>query len=432
MAAMTPAIATLLLVAATPALAQSDAKETAGEPYADRLGGDWGGARTSLSQRGIDVSISYINEGLRNTTGGARDASAYADQIALGLDTDLQTLVGWPGASLHALVTNRNGPQLDARADLGTLLETHEIYGRGHYTRLTRFYLQQSLWGGRVILKFGRSDVDFFPLSCDFINISFCGALPGYHSNGWYTWPIGQYFANVGLRPTSTSYLKVGASDVNPRNLDASQGLHLRTPPDGRDGTLWNAEAGWLSRLGGHLDGAYRVGAWRNSSDQADLLNDRQGRPWPVSGGPPLMRSHSDGYYAMADQQVWSSHDGRAVTLFANFSRSDPDVDRVDRVMSLGVWWWGPFVGRPRDRLGLAIGQNRVGAPAREAERLGRSADAGQGALPRHEVPVELNYQFVVLRGVQLMPSVQHVWHPGGRSDRGGVLIWGVKLSADL
>ncbi len=362
---------------------------------------------------------------------GAR-SSAYADQIALGVDTDLQTLVGWPGASLHVLATNRNGPQLDARAGLGTLLETHEIYGRGHYTRLTRFYLQQSLWRGRVILKLGRSDVDFFPLSCDFINISFCGALPGYHSNGWYTWPIGQYFANVALRPTSTAYLKVGANDVNPRNLEGSQGLHLRTPQDAHDGTLWNAEAGWLPRLGGRLDGAYRVGAWRNSTDQADLLNDQQGRPRPISGGAPLMHGRSDGYYAMADQQIWSSDDGRAVTLFANFSRSDPSVDRVDRVISLGVWWRGPFVGRPADRLGLAIGQNRVGAPAREAERLGGSASAEQEPLPRHEVPVELNYQFAVLRGVQLMPSVQHVRHPGGRGDRAGVLIWGVKLSADL
>ncbi|UNK49882.1 carbohydrate porin [Lysobacter sp. S4-A87] len=429
MAVSAPAIAILplLLAVALPAVAKAEAS---GDPdalnaYADRISGDWGGARTALSRRGIDMSLSYINEWLHNSTGGERDASAYADQFAVGLDANLEALVGWPGASFHVLVTNRNGPQLDAKAGLGTLLETHEIYGRGHYTRLTRFYLQQSLFDQRVTLNLGRSDVDFFPLSCDFINISFCGPLPGYHSNGWYTWPIGQYFANVTFRPTRTSYLKLGASDVNPRNLDGDQGLRLRTPHDDHDGILSNVEAGWLPRLFGRLDGAYRIGFWRNSTDQADLLVSAQ-------SGTPLMRDQSTGYYAMAQQQVWFNESGRLLTLFANLSRSDPDVDRVDRLISLGLWLHGPFAGRPHDRVGFAVGQNRVGAPAREAERLAQPGAGMDAVLPRHENPVELNYQFAVLRGVQLMPSVQHVRHPGGRSDNDSALVWGLKLNADF
>ena len=62
------------------------------------------------------------------------------------------------------------------------MLESHEIYGAGKVTRLTRFYLEQQLWGGLVDLKYGRMDLngDFYPLSCDFENLSFCGSLPGY------------------------------------------------------------------------------------------------------------------------------------------------------------------------------------------------------------------------------------------------------------
>lgn len=398
--------------------------------FDNRISGDWGGSRTQLSQRGLDMSLTYINEWLHNTSGGERDATAYADQFALALDADLEAMLGWRGASFHVLVTNRNGPQLDARAGLGTLLETHEIYGRGHYTRLTRFYLQQALFDDRFVLKLGRSDVDFFPLSCDFINISFCGALPGYHSNGWYTWPIGQYFANATLRPTARTYLKVGANDVNPRNLDGDQGLRLRTPREDNDGVLANVEAGWLPVLANRLDGAYRVGLWRNSTNQPDLLLDAQRQPMPRTGGDPLVRTSSHGWYVMAQQMVWANDTGRSLTLFANLSRSDPDVDRVDQVASVGMWLHGPFAGRPGDRLGFAIGHNRVGAQARESERLSNSANGTNGALPREETPVEVNYQFAVARGLWLMPSVQRVGNPGGRDDKDDALVWGLKLSA--
>ena len=398
--------------------------------FGDRITGDWGGARTQLSQRGFDMSLAYINEWLHNTSGGERDATAYADQFALAFDADLDTVMGWRGASFHVLITNRNGPQLDAKAGLGTLLETHEIYGRGHYTRLTRFYLQQALFDDRLILKLGRSDVDFFPLSCEFINISFCGALPGYHSNGWHTWPIGQYFANATFRPTPRTYLKAGANDVNPRNLDGDQGLRLRTPNDDNDGVLANVEVGWLPVFASRLDGAYRVGAWRSSTNQPDLLLDARRQPIPLSGGDPLTRTRSDGWYAMAQQKMWTNDSGRSLTLFANYSRSDADVDRVDQVASIGLWLHGPFAGRSGDRLGIAIGQNRVSAQARESERLSNIANGVNGALPRKETPVEVNYQFAVARGFWLMPSLQHVRHPGGRDDNDDALVWGLKLSA--
>ena len=103
------------------------------------LTGDWHGARTRLHEQGIDLSADYVGEWLRNTTGGTRDATAYADQIHLGAAFDFDKLWGWRGGSLHVDITNRNGHQLDARAGLGTLLETHEIYGAGNVTRLTRF-----------------------------------------------------------------------------------------------------------------------------------------------------------------------------------------------------------------------------------------------------------------------------------------------------
>ncbi|HEY5755901.1 MAG TPA: carbohydrate porin, partial [Steroidobacter sp.] len=364
--------------------------------FDNRITGDWRGMRSSLSDGGWNLSLGYVGEWVHNVSGGERTTTAYADQIAFGADLDFETLWGWRGGSLHLVITDRNGPQLDAKAGFGTLLETHEIYGRGHYTRLTRFYLQQNLLGDRVTFKVGRSDVDFFPFSCDFINISFCGALPGYHSNGWYTWPIGQYFANVTVRPGAQLYVKVGALDVNPNNLEGDQGLRLHTRDNPQRGTLSNVEAGWLPTFDGELAGSYRIGYWRNSTS------------FPDAGGEPLMHDSSNGYYALVQQQLTG-----ALSVFANFSHSDRSVNKVDRLWSLGLWHTGPFPLRPRDRLGLAIGNNRV-------------------SYGGSEKPVELNYSFAGPRGFTLMPSLQYVTDAGGRGNADDIWIFGVKVSAEF
>lgn len=364
---------------------------------------------------GVDLSFGYVNEWLHNFSGGTRRTSAYADQIKVGADLDFERLFGWHGASLHVVVTNRNGPQLDAEAELGTLLETHEIFGRGHYTRLTRFYLAQELFDGKLLLKAGRGDVDFFPFACDFINISFCGALPGYHSRGWYTWPIGQYFADLTLKTTDAFYFKVGGNDVNPRNLDGDQGLRLTTPDDDNDGTLANLELGWTPTFGGGLAGAYRIGYWRDSSDYPDLLFNQQGQWLPLAGGAPRVQDTSTGHYAMLQQQVTTNGREGGLSLFANLSRSETNVSEVDRLVSVGLWYTGPFASRPRDRIGLAFGQNRVGRRARELERVS-STLAGRASEHRgSEKPMELNYSFSLMRGFWLMPSLQYVRDPGGR-----------------
>ena len=421
----------ILLLGTTTAIAQASAGEDSRSD--NRMTGDWGGRRTTLVDRGVDLSVGYTSEWLDNTRGGTRTTSAYADQIMIGVDLDFERLWGWRGGSLHAVITNRNGLQLDAKAGLGTLLEVHEIFGRGHYTRLTRFYLQQDLFDDRLSVKIGRGDVDFFPLSCRFINISFCGPLPGFHSNGWYTWPIGQYFGNVTFRPTKRFYVKLGANDVNPRNLDGDQGLRLITPADDRAGRLSNVEAAWLPSVGkGQLAGAYRIGYWHDSTAYPDLLLNEQGEPLPIAGGTPRMHDISTGYYAMVQQRLTHNESGGGLVVFANMSHSDSKVSRVDRLLSVGLWYTGAFESRPIDRLGIALGQNRVGAVMREYEDLAE-ARTGIGAHGRGgEQPFEVNYSIAVARGFWLMPSVQYVRDPGGRSRAESALIWGIKLSADF
>ena len=398
------------------------------------LTGDWHGARTRLHEQGIDLSADYVGEWLRNTTGGTRDATAYADQIHLGAAFDFDKLWGWRGGSLHVDITNRNGHQLDARAGLGTLLETHEIYGAGNVTRLTRFYLEQQFWQGRLDIKAGRMDLnaDFYPLSCDFENLSFCGSLPGYITSGWYSWPVSQLGGVIRLNPASAWYVRVGAFDVNPRNADPSQGLKLGTP--GRStGTLVVGEAGWDTALdaGSHvLPGSWRIGAWRNSASAPDLLLDVNGAPHVLTGADTLQRGSTQGSYALVKQQLTRNAAGGGLTVFGNLVRADADTDRVDRMVSLGLLYQGPFAARPHDRIGLAWGQNRFSGGAVEAARLANANGIGPVAVPGSESVLELNYSAEVVPGLSLMPSIQRVRHPGGNPDVGSATVLGLRVAA--
>lgn len=402
--------------------------------YQDLLTGEWSGQRVRMQDAGVDINLNYVGELMHNTRGGTRDATAYADQFTLSGDFDLDKLANWSGASFHMILSDRNGSQLDGKAQLGTIQETHEVFGRGAYARLSRIYLQQTFFDGHLILKAGRADpLDFFPRLGEFFNISFSGSLTGYNSNGWYTFPIGEYFTSAVLK-SDTSYFKLGAFDVNPNALEGSQGFKLVTTPGGKTGTLTIAEAGWTPRLGPQrLAGAYRFGVWHDTSDYADLLLDQSGRQMSAPTDLPLKRHSSTGYYVMIDQALRVDRAGRSLRAFFNLSQSDSDVNSVDQLMSTGFWYDGLFASRPNDRLGFGIARNHVNDKLNTlARRYMTAGNAPSFPVRSYERPIELNYDFAVISGLHLTADVQYVRDPGARTDARSAVVWGLRTTLNF
>lgn len=408
-----------------------------GDDYArTTLTGNWNGARQQLHDNGIDLGADYVGEFAHNARGGNRHADAYADQIHLHAAFDFNRLWGWKGGSLHVDVINRNGSQIDAKAQLGTLLESQEIYGAGNVTRLTRLYLEQALWNGVVDVKFGRMDVgvDFFPFSCDFQNLSFCGSLPGWISQGVNAWPLSQTGGVIGIHPSSAWYIKLGGFKVNPNNAATSQGLRLS--PSGPDtGTLTLAELGWHTRLAGSganaaLPGTWRIGGWHNSANYRDLLLDVHGMPQVLGNAAPMFRNSVSGTYAMGQQQLTRNASGGGLTIFGNLVQADADTDRVDQMISLGLLYAAPFASRPQDHIGFAIGRNHVSSRVADAERLQNASGQGPVPVQGYEYTTELDYSAQLFHGLSLMPNVQYIHHPGGTSANHDAVVLGMRLTA--
>lgn len=387
------------------------------------LFGDWNGARTRLHEAGVDLQITYVNELARNTQGGGDHTGTYADQLMFDAALDLDKLLGWSGAGLHFTLTNRNGENLNAEADLGVLLQPQEIYGYGSATRLVQLYYQQALLDDRLLVKLGRLPMsgDIYPFACPFQNLGFCGTVPGYITSNWYTWPISQWGATARYQLDDAWSLQTAIYQVNPRFTERSQRLNFGSP-SGTTGYHAIAELGWTPTLAGQ-PGAYRLGLWRNTGDFEDLYRDSSGLPLSLSDASAAEHDHATGGYLMAEQQVWQSAavPARRLKLFANFIQSDPDVTYIERVWQVGGMLSAPFASRPNDELGLGLGRLEINDDARR--RLREQGDP----VPDVEYPAELYYRVALTPALSLTPNIQYFHRPGGFDDDKDVVVVGLK-----
>jgi porin len=67
--------------------------------HRDTLTGDWGGLRTTLADKGITFTASYIGEVFANVQGGMKRGTTYDGLFLPQIDVDMDKLVGWQGAT---------------------------------------------------------------------------------------------------------------------------------------------------------------------------------------------------------------------------------------------------------------------------------------------------------------------------------------------
>jgi porin len=411
-----------------------------GAESAQGLFGDWGGLRTRLAEHGVDLQLTYINEFAANVSGGASQERADADQIYLGGSLDLKRLAGVPGAKIVFSLTDRNGESLSVKAGLNTLLEVQEIYGEGNYTRLNQLYWEQQFFESKVVLKLGRlsGTFDFMPFSCDFQNITFCATLPSHNVvANWVAFPGSTWagVARVNLR--SDFYLQAGVYEVNP-DFQEHKYRFAFGEPFGGSGIREVVEIGWLPN-GAGPNGGYRLGAWYDNVGGDDLYFNTAGQPLATNGGTPLQRDHQSGFYAMAQQRVWTQggSDTRGVSLFMNFVQADRHITAKEQIAEVGLFWTGPLASRPQDDLGVAIGRVHVNSLIAQGEAL-YNADVAQPSdlipepVQHNEYPMEVYYGVNITPAITFRPNIQFIHAPGGVNARADLVLFGAHLSVQF
>lgn len=401
------------------AIASGDATST------EHLFGDWGGIRTSLSDRGIDLKASYLSETAGIVSGGLRHGTAYADQEKLQADIDLQTLAGWTGWSLHGTILSRHGISASSEYlgdDLGAV---QEIYGATDDAKihLGQFYLQHMSGGPFAIdVKFGRlpvgADFNTSPLFCGFLSLGMCPQPRGQSIDGSFSVDPSSTWGGRIKAGSQDFYLMGGAYQVRPHY-------------GGRYGFDWGFshtigvilpfEAAWTPRLGAQaLQGHYKVGFTYDSTNRPDLTPGHR------------IHDHSLSLYAAFDQMLVrtgkSGTDG--VILIGGWTHANRHTAIFRDYAYAGVVAHGIVPSRPADTIEALVSHGWISHALTESQRV---ALASGEALPTGFPPApgsfggpatapgiqtsttvyEINYGVHAAKGITLTPDLQYVEHPG-------------------
>lgn len=421
-------------IAAAPAVTRADGPQ----PYSDHITGDWGGLRIKLLNDGVDLDFNYTSESATNLQGGASRMGRYTDQLTFGTTLDLQKLVGVNNAIIQFTITDRNGNNLSTDAGLDSLQQVQEVFGRGQTWRLTQMWYDQNYFNDALDLKIGRltEGEDFASFSCEFVNLTFCGAPPGnLVGNYWYNWPVSQWAARVKTNIAGFGYAQVGVYQVNPSYLNANGEINFGSP-SGTTGALIPVEVGWMPTFGKQqLQGSYKFGGWYNTSREPDPAFNTDGGFISVDGGMPLQHNGAWGAYINFLQQLTkpsAADPNQGLSAFLNFTYADPQTSFLDGQLAMGVFYTGPFNSRPMDQVGLAIGGTHVTSRVANSEDAQNAAGLGPVGVQHTEYAAELYYNARLYNGVYLQPDFQYVLEPGGVSSNTNDIILALKAHLDF
>lgn len=374
------------------------------------LSGDWGGARARYLDAGVTFRGDYVSETFASVSGGLRRGSAYAQQLRVGADFDMQRIAGWSGTLLRVTLNDRRGTGISSDY-IGNRLPVQEVYG-GLYTRLSEASVEHNLLDGRLNLRLGYfamgNDLGGMALGTQFVNAAFCAhPLSQSGNSGWYNYPNARWGAAMRYRLTPELLVRTGVFQNNPRLGEEHKAF--KPFASGTIGTVLPLELEYAPGSAPHstaLPGHYKLGVFFDTARA-----QRQGDTGMVG--------QRYGAYLLADQMlVRDGPTGRSLSVFGQFTAHPRASAPITRWYAAGLVKTGTFAGRDADTLALGVVQATLNPRLRE--RAGAAftaeADAGGGAhaaLPQGETVIELSYGLQPRGWLGVRGSIQYIVDPG-------------------
>jgi len=392
------------------------------------LFGDWGGVRTGLSRRGIDLDLSYTGDVFGNLSGGLQDGAAYEDLFRLEVDADLGRF-GWAGATAHVTLLQIDDGGRNVEDLVGALSDPSNIDARPT-TRLFTLWVQQQL-GHAGTLRLGQiaAGDDFMVSSTAsvLINNTFAWAnivdinLP----SGGPAYPLATPGARLALDPSEDVKLVAAVFSGDPAGS-------CRDDEDpqicNRHGTTFSFTGGALimgeiqyrpqpAFEGEPLDTAYKLGGWFHTGDFADQARgfDDRGRlvSLAVDDSDPLEHQGNWGVYGIVDQVLWR-RGARGLAVFCRGGIVPPDRNLVSWYVDAGVAIVGPLEGRADDTLSFGFAYSNISRDAAKVDEVRRRVTGLPYPIRDGEAVLELTYEARLRPWWTLQPDLQYIIHPGG------------------
>jgi porin len=407
---------------------------------------DSGGLRSKLEQAGLRFSFTYYGDAFGNPRGGVIQGVGYDGRFGTIIDADLEKLIGWSGASLHASIHQIHGTQFSA-SHLQNFALVSGIEAPPS-TRLFNLWIEQKI-GSTLNLRLGQfSAGQEFLVSENaalFVNSTFgWPMLPAQDlPSGGPSYPEATPGARLTWTPTDQLTLRAaifngdpaGPGTDNPVERDP-YGLAFRV----RDPPLLIAELAYAYNQGKSspqenphqegrgprtsrrysseaLPGTVKLGAWLHTGQFADQRFDSLGGLRAASGAPPLQHSGNFGVYGMIDQTLWraAGKSGQGeLSAFLRAVAAPSDRNLVDLYVDAGLTYKGLIDARPDDTAGLGLAYGRVSPRAAAYDRDVVAMTGTAMPIRDYEAAIELTYQMKLAENWSAQPNLQYIFHPGG------------------
>lgn len=382
-------------------------------------------ARASLAAAGITYGINYTGEYFNVFSGGLSRGSTYDGVVEGVVDIDLEKVLGWKGAVIHANAFYIHG--IGPTTKTGSIFAVSNLEGL-ETLRLDELWLEQSLFKDKLKVKVGSiaADTEFFisDTAAVFINGTF--GWPGIVASDMLAGGPGYPLTSMGVRveyaPTDKITLLAAVFNGSPANPFAEDpqksnkhGVDFRFG----DGELVMAEAHYKYELG-KLAGTVKLGGWTQ-------LDAPEGAYVNLATGRPVSSDY--GLYGIIDQQIWKKGEDQTINIFGRFSGSAGNVGRfsgapddrssMDFYFDTGILFTGLVPGRKKDSFGAAFGFGQISPELTATD---------PAAIGTHASVLEVLYHAELKPGVILIPDFQYFWEPDATPEVNHAAVAGARL----
>lgn len=396
----------------------------------ETLTGDWGGLRTELASKGVDITVNYIGEGLRVVSGGIKRSNSYQGQIELSIDTDLEKAFGWKGGKFHVTAYNLHNKGGIIAEKSGSISDPSNISGL-RSNRLFTLWLEQNFLDDRLSIRAGQlaADEEFFtsPTAEGLINGTFGWAslLSENMTQGGPAYPLTSPGLRLKLQPTENLTAMVGLFSDYPAGrqcLSEPQECNRHGFKFSRKGSpLWVGELQYGINQGEdshNLAGVYKIGAWysRNMFDDMYYGLNKSGATVSIHNpamDKPFQHKGNWGVYGVVDQTVWNSN-SRSMSVFLRGGLSPKNRNLVSYYADAGLGFKGLISGRPDDTLTIGVAYTKISPEARNADRYASHFTNTSYIARNSEIAYELNYAAQITPWLTLQPNLQYIVRPNG------------------
>jgi len=383
-------------------------------PLASR-GGDAPSDAKPADSRALSFPVSYTGEVLGNLSGGTRRGAIAEGLLNVGVQGDLDKLVGWQGGSFLVSLLAPHGPSLtDKYVHDFNRVSNIDAYDS---VRLYEAWLQQEWADGKFSVRLGQllADTEFFVSdnAALFLNGAF-GALPVVSQNvAAAVFPVAAPGVRARWRASEALSIQVGVfgGDVGDQATDNKHGVDWRLGHNGGVMALGEVAYAWNGRQEATgLPGVVKLGAFfRDGGAEEDL----EGIP----------RHTNAGGYIIADQQLWCKPgaEDQGLSAFMRIGGAPCDRNTVPFYADCGFNYKGLLPGREKDVAGLAVSYTKLSKYARD--------DDGNPAEAHHETILEATYKVQMKEWLAVQPDVQYIFNPGACAKADNALVAGIRVN---